>query len=473
VRSRRTERPASATGPLSRELLSLARSAAGKATWRWAFIAAAVGVVSGLASAASAPAGTIGRADLDGSNVNRAFVIGASSPVAVAADGGGVYWTNDGRWPTNPRFTVGPSIGRSTLDGADVAHEFITGFHGGSTLPLGLAVHGSRLYWTVHRQAWGRKNAIGSANVDGSRVEHDFIPRLADVKDVAVGGGHVYWIDVLRGRIGRANLDGSDVQPKFITGIDSPTGMTVDANHIYWSDIGGSPPAPGTIARANLDGSGVRRDFITGLGNVGGVAVAGGHIYWTASTPGPEYPLGLFRYSIGRANLDGSGVEPSFITLGTPASGDTRPRPGAPRGIDVDAGHIYWTEPDAWDWDDTTVAIRVQSRRLMMGRDRRVRVRLACPASEVWPPCQGSVQLWTKDKIRYRGTHRRLLLKERSYTVYDGAGATRTVLLRLEKRMGALVRADRRARIIRVVVSVSDAAGNQATETKTLRLGIR
>ena len=83
------------------------------------------------------------------------------------------------------------------------------------------------------------------------------------------------------------------------------------------------------------------------------------------------------------------------------------------------------------------------------------------------------VQLWSRDKIRYRGTRRHVLLKGRSYTVYDGAGATQTVLLQLDKRMATLVRADPRARIIRVVVSVSDQAGNQATETKTLRLRIR
>ena len=75
------------------------------------------------------------------------------------------------------------------------------------------------------------------------------------------------------------------------------------------------------LGRANLDGSGVNQNLIgTGLG-VYGVAVDGQHMYWTNSEGG----------TIGRANLDGSGANKSFIT-------------GAsfPQGVAVDGQHIYW-----------------------------------------------------------------------------------------------------------------------------------
>lgn len=47
--------------------------------------------------------------------------------------------------------------------------------------------------------------------------------------------------------------------------------------------------------------------------------------------------------SIGRANLDGSGVRPGFITMATPFT---------PDGIAVAGGHIYWADPSpAWSTD--------------------------------------------------------------------------------------------------------------------------
>ena len=39
--------------------------------------------------------GTIGRANLDGTDVDENFIIGAHLPAGVAVDGRHVYWTND------------------------------------------------------------------------------------------------------------------------------------------------------------------------------------------------------------------------------------------------------------------------------------------------------------------------------------------------------------------------------------------
>ena len=63
------------------------------------------------------------------------------------------------------------------------------------------------------------------------------------------------------------------------------------------------------IGRANLDGTGENPTFIvlgSRLGNPTGVAVDSSHIFWTD----PE------NDKIGRSNLDGTGVNPSFITSG-------------------------------------------------------------------------------------------------------------------------------------------------------------
>jgi hypothetical protein len=87
--------------------------------------------------------------------------------------------------------------------------------------------------------------------------------------------------------------------------------------YIYWTNFSGH-----TVARANLDGTGVNQSFIavTG-GGPAGVAVDGSHIYWANADAG----------TIGRANLDGSGAQQNFITgLSTPT------------GVAVNASYIYW-----------------------------------------------------------------------------------------------------------------------------------
>src|SRR4051812_28205144 len=80
------------------------------------------------------------------------------------------------------------------------------------------------------------------------------------------------------------------------------------------------------IGRANLDGSNPNQSFIPASAFTAGVAVDSGHIYWT-NNDYYQRP-----YSIARANLDGSGVQRNFITLASP-----------PTGLEVDTGHIYWT----------------------------------------------------------------------------------------------------------------------------------
>lgn len=91
-----------------------------------------------------------------------------------------------------------------------------------------------------------------------------------------------------------------------------PPGWQSDAGHVYWPNF-----YSGTIGRANLDGTGVDQSFISGASFPTGVAVDAGHVYW--SNPLSD--------TIGRANLDGTGVDPSFITGAS-----------SPNGLAVDGG---------------------------------------------------------------------------------------------------------------------------------------
>jgi hypothetical protein len=124
-------------------------------------------------------------------------------------------------------------------------------------------------------------------------------------------------------------VDGTGVDDRFITGLAiprspafqtaSPCGIAAAGKYIYWTYAAESRK-PVTIGRANLDGTGVNKRFITGATNgFCGIAVVGGHIYWTN---------GGF---VGRANLDGTGVNRRFIRT-----------QGGACGVAVYQGHIYW-----------------------------------------------------------------------------------------------------------------------------------
>lgn len=216
------------------------------------------------------------------------------------------------------------------------------------------------LYWS---NGWG----VARSNMDGSEFDGRFIPAnttgpfssYAGCQGVAVDASHVYWAEPGRRSIGRASLDGSGVEYDFLGGLENPCGIAVDGTSIYWAEEGG-----GTIAKADLDGGGIDRDFVDGIVNPCGVAVGSGYLYWTAEHYLARMPLsgGIperiyegdstfylcgvavdsnhvywsgFGESIGRADLDGSRPEPSFIT------GIERPC-----GIALEGSRIYWTRND-------------------------------------------------------------------------------------------------------------------------------
>ena len=85
--------------------------------------------------------------------------------------------------------------------------------------------------------------------------------------------------------------------------------------YIYWTNN----QSLYTIGRANLDGTGVNQSLIPSA--AGGVAVAGQYLYWADT----------FNSAIGRANLDGSAADHAFITGA-----------GTPVNLAVRGGHIYW-----------------------------------------------------------------------------------------------------------------------------------
>ena len=93
---------------------------------------------------------------------------------------------------------------------------------------------------------------------------------------------------------------------------------------VYWANVGAGTGT--TIGRANLDGSSPNQSFITGASGPCGVAVNSSHIYWANSSTG----------TIGRANLDGTSPDQNIVS-----GADT------PCGVAVDAAHVYWANSNS------------------------------------------------------------------------------------------------------------------------------
>ena len=198
--------------------------------------------------------------------------------------------------------------------------------------PLALAPRAEAfVYWT--NQSDG---TIGRADLDGTGVDE-----RSSAASQPGGRRRGCAARLLDGRvpremgprtIARARLDGTgrpDIHPRrrdlSATEIGS---IAVDEDHIYWAENSGHGvllPPLGSIGRANLDGTGVDQSFIPfPADKAAGVAVDA-----TTSTGA----TGDHAPPIGRANLDGTGVDHTFIPF---PSGFT---PGA---VEVDAAHIYW-----------------------------------------------------------------------------------------------------------------------------------
>ena len=92
-------------------------------------------------------------------------------------------------------------------------------------------------------------------------------------------------------------------------GSSSSSGAHVSA-YVYWANSNNS-----TIGRANLNGTGVNQRFITAANRPDALVIDSRYVYWANWGNG----------TIGRASLDGTGVNQSFLAV----------RRGRPVGVAV------------------------------------------------------------------------------------------------------------------------------------------
>lgn len=204
--------------------------------------------------------GTIGRARIDGSDVNNSFLVGLSLPSGIALDENFIYW---GASSNN-------SIGRASSDGSNTNENFITG----ADQPIGVAVDSTYIYWTNFGG-----NTIGRARIGGTSPNQRFISGANGPYDIAVNSMNIYWSNYnedLGTSVGRANLDGSSPNQRFLTA-SAPTGLAIDGQYLYWSNY-----TQNTIGRATLDCRTIDQSFVRGLDHPTGLAVDGTYLYSTS-----------------------------------------------------------------------------------------------------------------------------------------------------------------------------------------------
>lgn len=244
------------------------------------------------------------------------MVAGAPAPAQAF-----VYFTyGDDRW--------GGGIGRAANDGSNVEIEIVDRIR--AERVTGPASDGRHVYWLNLD-----RNTIGRANLDGSRAKPNFLavapppggpPNSASggFGQLAISDGWIYFL--LNGSLGRVAKDGSQLTPRLLDGYADA--MAVGEGRLYWSytAAGGRLTSQNYIGRANLDGSDIDSTFIGPLEDpyvIRGLAVESDHIYWSL-------------YRLGRAKLDGSGVDPAFIDTEGDADGALAARAGA----------LFWSTSD-------------------------------------------------------------------------------------------------------------------------------
>jgi hypothetical protein len=247
----------------------------------------------------------IGAANMDGSEAQPHYYTPMTSPGYVAP-GCGIA-VNDSYLYSRQGF----DIDRVSLDGSPTAEVVAGGIGQG----CGLAIDSSHLYWTDFKSG-----SIGRATLDGADSNATFIPGLQEPCDVAVDGQYIYWSDLWG--ISRARLDGTQVTLDYIKIAGFPCGLAVYGQYIYWGIRNGS-----AIGRAHLNGSARGDAFIVSTGAVVGLAANSTHLFWANQLYDGSVS------AIGRATLDGAGVEQTWIpSLRTTEFGvavDSRPEPPA------------------------------------------------------------------------------------------------------------------------------------------------
>lgn len=228
------------------------------------------------------------------------FVIAVMVAIGLAGPAhADLYWANFG----------GSSIDTAQLNGT--GPQVLVAAAGTNLNQVSAGTNGY-LYWADYNA-----NAIGRAKLDGSDAQPLWLTGADQAAGVTVSSTHIYWSEDGNNRVSRASIDGTNADPNFVTGLTSPHGLALANDSLYIANTGADQ-----VLRAPLTGG--TFEVLANVTSPQMIAVNSSHIYWTN-----------FRgETVGRSDLDGSNPDEGFIAA---------PSGSWTYGVGVDSDYVYWT----------------------------------------------------------------------------------------------------------------------------------
>jgi hypothetical protein len=263
--------------------------------------------------------GYIGRAKLNGSEVNQTWVKCERTPVYVTVDASHVYWRGLG---------VSSVIGRATIAGGTIEPTWISTPGEG-----GIAVNSEHIFWVV-------EGAIGRATIAGGSIEATWrtTSGKAPSGGLAITSEYLYftvgatWPPTGLYAVSRMKVTGEELENAWASAGQGKTGIAVSGGYLYWS-------GHNAVSRATTAGGEVQLSWVPLIPAPVGVAVQAGELYWTTGAAN----------TLGRVSASGATNSPPVFALLGWASKPATGLATAPFGI------LASSEAEASGWAYETV----------------------------------------------------------------------------------------------------------------------
>jgi hypothetical protein len=269
---------------------------------------------------------------------------GQNSPLGIAVNFAGVYWTTAATLGSNAVSRVGLSGGTPVILAAgetgtpisvdstyvyynDVSTILRVPLSGGlpETIVSGgflVGVDSTNVYWIG-----GPPEALMSTPLSGGSPV-TLVSELNQPENFAVGPTGVFWTDLTEGAVMMVGLEGGT--PVTLASGGYPDGIALDSANVYWTD-----PLNATVMKASLFG-GAPATVASGV-QASNIVVDSANAYWTVA--------GLVNgFGCSGEKVCGGSVMKVGLSGGMPvtlASGEN------PQNLAVDSTSVYWTDASA------------------------------------------------------------------------------------------------------------------------------
>jgi hypothetical protein len=189
-------------------------------------------------------AGIVGRASLDGSNVDASCYEGLTNPRSIAATSSFVYWTSPFASSTIGTGDLGRAEVDDCSDEASKNPAFIAGninFVGGD-----IAVNSSYIYVSSFNEGANQSPIIRfTINGGDSGSFALLVGETTGPVGLAVNGANLYWTDSANHRMGRSDLNLENLEPEYLTEVGRVLDPAASETAIFWSANQGVAANPG------------------------------------------------------------------------------------------------------------------------------------------------------------------------------------------------------------------------------------